>query len=390
MLVQNTAELRSLNKKKIIEFLRFNVPSTKKDITEDLDLSFATVSNLCNQLIEEGILDIVSSQSSNGGRIPGLLSIKPCSKYSFCLDIIRRKEVKVAIVNMKNEVVASVVEKVTVSEDFKELVRFYYALYCRLLGEYEISRSDIIGVGVAVPGILNRSDNCVVNSTNPVFENKPLQKEIEKLFGLQASLENESNLMALATSFSDKDGSKKKDIIYLYLGEGLGTGILCNGNLVMGNKGLGGEISHMPLGDRRYECYCGNSGCIETELTQKGFLRKYSETAGIELEDTQENWEKFINHVLSGDVAAIQVVEENGKLLGKVIASLVGIFNPEAIFIGGITERIFNAIYPPMMEEALKRFIIKDQGELEIINSENYDNLIFKGVTELVFKNWNL
>lgn len=388
MIVQNTAELRSLNKKKIIEFLRFNPPATKKDIADQLDLSFATISNLCNQLLEEGILDIISSQNSSGGRIPGLLSIKPSCRYFLCLNVIGKNEIDTAVVNLNDEIVAVIKSDVPKTDDFRELIQFYYSLYSRLVQDYGISQDDVLGIGVAAPCILNKSNNCMVNSTNPIFENKPLCSEIEKIFRLPVSMENESNLLVLATSLCERRVSEKRDIIYLYLGEGLGSGILCNGQLVTGSIGLGGEISHIPLGIRSFECYCGNSGCIESELTAEGFLRKYSDATGHKIGDTRENWEEFVWKVLEGDNWAVSVVEENGMLLGRLISVLVGIFNPEAVYIGGITEKIFDVLYPPLMEETKRRIVVKGQNEFKIYNSENYDHLIFKGCAELVFKNW--
>jgi predicted NBD/HSP70 family sugar kinase len=196
---------------------------------------------------------------------------------------------------------------------------------------------------------------CIINSTNELYENQPLKDMFEKAFGLPAYIENESNLLAVAAALYDPKGSKTKDLIYLFIGEGLGTGIITNGSLVTGSKGLGGEISHIPIGCRGFKCYCGNEGCIETELTIEGFLKKYCGQEFQSCNNESQLWENFISQIESGDIRAMDVVEENGRLFGKLISILSNIFDPKIVYLGGITERIFEQLYPHMIEETRKR-----------------------------------
>ena len=116
---------------------------------------------------------------------------------------------------------------------------------------------------MAAPGIYNKANACIINSTDPLFENQPLGEALERRYELPVYIENESNLLVTAASISDgvDEAKKLRDIIYLYIGEGLGVGIISDGGLVMGSRGLGGEIEHMPMGFRDYACYCGHSGC---------------------------------------------------------------------------------------------------------------------------------
>ncbi|MCC2686534.1 MAG: type 11 methyltransferase, partial [Paenibacillaceae bacterium] len=198
MSVTNTAEIRSQNKKKIIEYLRFE-PSTKKIMSDRLELSFSTVSNLSNQLIEEGILEIVSSRSSNGGRIPGLISIRPDGKYTLCLDFNNLGDAKVALVNLNNDLIGSAKVNVHEETDYDELIQTYYEESVELLAAHGISVDRLLGVGAAIPGIFYKLNNSVINSTNRLFENKLLKNDLEQKFGLPVWLENESNLLALAS-----------------------------------------------------------------------------------------------------------------------------------------------------------------------------------------------
>ena len=386
--VQNSAEIRSLNRKKIIEYLRWCDSATKKVISDELNLSFATVSNLCNQLIEEGILEIESSQSSNGGRIPGLLSINPVSKFALCLNIIRRTILECALINLKGNVVALKRCEIPEGTGFDKLVKIYYDISCKVLKENRVSHANILGVGVAAPGIFYKDNQCIVNSFNPVLENKPLKAEIERIFMLPAYIENESNLLVLATSLFERNKHENRDIIYLYIAEGLGTGIICNGKLLTGCHGLGGEISHMPIGERKYKCYCGKTSCIESELLTTGFVRKYCEAQGIEPDYSPEGWKRFLQDVAAGNQAAESVIKENGRLIGRLISILVDIFDPEAFYIGGITEILFDRLYPHIRKEVKDRLVVAGMSDINIYNSVDYDGLLLKGCGELVFMSW--
>lgn len=386
--VQNTMEIRSFNTKKIIDYLRFNIPVTKKEISDNLGLSFATVSNLCNELIKDGILGINSSLNSNGGRIPGLISIMHLAKLTLAINLSKKTEVDIALINLKNEVISekriNILELLT-AEDIIEKV---YKYSIGMLEEHKINWSYLLGVGVAVPGIFFKDNRTIINSTNELYEDKPLKDIFERVFGLPAYIENESNLLATAASLYDPIEFKTKNLIYIFTGEGLGTGIISEGNLVTGSSGLGGEINHMPIGENKFKCYCGSKGCIETELTQNGFLKKYYGLEFLSKNYDFDPWENFILQVEAGEKKATEVTCESGRLFGKLISILINIFDPKIIYLGGITERIFDYLYPSMIEEVKMRSIVNKHHNFSICNSQGYKKLIYHGCTELTIKQW--
>ncbi len=387
-LVQNTAELRSFNIKKIISHLRVNQPTTKKELADRINLSFATVSNICNQLVSDGILQDMDSEAFNGGRIPKLVAINPCSKYILGLDLIQNEFVKVAVINLKGEIIRVSNEKLPLTKDLNEILQFTHQLALQVLGEQKIAYENLIGIGVAAPGIFNKNSCTIVNSTDPIFENQPLQEMIGSLFKLPVCIENESNLLVVATALAGNPDFQNKDLIYIYIGDGLGTGIISNGKVVTGSTGLGGEISHMPIGNRGFECYCGHTGCIETELNLNGFLKKYYPTDISQPQDPNQAWRQFLEAVASGETQALKVIAENGKLLGRLIAVLVNIFDPEAIYIGGIIEPLFDSLFPHLMSEVKSRIILNRLRDVPVFLGPDYETLLFRGCSEMVFNEW--
>jgi DNA-binding Lrp family transcriptional regulator len=169
MFVKNTAEIRSLNTKKIIEYFRFNDPVTKKELSEKLGLSFATISNICNQLVEDRVLELTSSLSSSGGRIPNLLSINTNNTFILCLNLLKKGLLKAALVNLKNEIVTVKEQKIPAAETFEQLVTDLHQLSMDMLKEKGIQYNSTIAVGVAASGIFNKDSKSIVSYIFPIL-----------------------------------------------------------------------------------------------------------------------------------------------------------------------------------------------------------------------------
>lgn len=388
-MIQNTAEIRSYNRKQIVDCILSQDYLTKKQISDELALSITTVSNLCNQLVKEGILETTSSNSSGGGRIPELYSVNPNSKYIICINDIHENYSRIALLNLRKEIVAQK-ELVYTYERYKDIISLHRRALDEMINSLNISWDRILGAGVAVPGIFNKTTELVVGSTIKILENLPLKKDLEEALGIPVFLENESHLLVLASDLSNANINNSQNMIFIYIGLGLGVGIICNGRLVTGSYGLGGGISHIPLGLRNYKCYCGKEGCIETELSREGYLKKYYGHDFSGNDDLSKPWGEFVRNVLRGDDSAISVIEENGRLLGKVVSILVNIFDPGIIHIGGAIEDIFDMLYPYILEEVTGRTTVQGSFHSEIIKSTGCSELLFKGCGSLVLVNWKL
>ncbi|HRZ65676.1 MAG TPA: ROK family transcriptional regulator, partial [Spirochaetia bacterium] len=258
--IQNTAELRSFNRKKIICHLRARDTATKRDLARELDLSYPTVSTICNELVAQGILEQRGSESSGGGRSSLILALGGSSRFVVALDLLRPSRFEVSVVSLRGEPVGSAGVAAGGGESLEDAIDALGSATEGLLGRLGIGASSVIGVGAAAPGIFNRLSGLVVNSTNALFEGRPLAAMLSERFGLPACVEKESNLLVTAAALPAAGGPRLRDVVYLFIDEGLGVGVISGGVLVAGSRGLGGEIEHLPLGRRGYRCYCGNSG----------------------------------------------------------------------------------------------------------------------------------
>jgi predicted NBD/HSP70 family sugar kinase len=403
--IQNTAELRSFNMKRLIDYSRGHGAMTKKALSDALELSFATVSNICNQLLEDGILQETGIESSSGGRIPKLVSLSGMSRLTICLYLLRRDVYDISVADLSGREIRTEIVRTGGTLTMDELIGRFKSASDRMFADLGRDPHSAIGVAVAAPGIFNAETGCLINSTDPIFENRPLKAALENAFGLPVSIENESNLLVTAASRSLEAGKRSRDLVYLYIGDGVGVGIVSGGNLVTGSRGFGGEIEHLPIGSRNYECYCGNTGCVEPELIGSGFLRKWFEAgggtqvlgtasgSGVEsgaAVNGAASWDDFVAAVRRKRPDALAVVDENGRLIGKLLSVLVNIFDPEVLYVGGIIEGFFDAIRPSILSELDSRVVAKDRRSVPVVFDADYHAMVLKGCTELVFSAWHV
>ncbi|MBD5470946.1 MAG: ROK family glucokinase [Lachnospiraceae bacterium] len=209
--------------------------------------------------------------------------------------------------------------------------------------EREIAKETVIGVGVGVPGPVD--DNGIVyKAVNLGWGVMNISGELEKRLGVTVRAGNDANVAALGEMWCG-GGKGCKDVVLATLGTGVGGGIIVNGKVVTGSKGAGGEIGHMHIVDEEEEaCGCGNHGCLEQYASATGIVRlakrrlAASNDASV-LRTSQEKNElsakAVFDAVKDGDKVACEIAEEFGRYLGKGLAMIAAVVNPEVFVLGG-------------------------------------------------------
>lgn len=379
--IQKTADIRTQNKRKIVQCLLTNDMLTKKELGERAHLSVSTVSNLTAQLIEKNIVQIPCYQDSEGGRSPGLLSIDEYSRLFTAIHIYQNSAVQIQVLSLKKQVLLSFTQNVQEPCDA-------FAIYdaCSLgvrRCETEVSgySEKNLGIGVALPGIVEKKAQLLINSTIKELEGQPVLEELRSRMSYPVYGENESNLLALAVSFNPKKPVPRKDTIYLHIDDGLGIGIICNGELVRGSHGLGGEINTIPI------CFgVQRKRTLEEILVFQDFLRAYREKLG----DPELTEAHFLEDAQSMATEEIQeILKEKGFLLGQLIAVLDALFDPTAFYIGGRVTLLLDQLYPFIQEAYQNNVEIEERKALSLFPCKNYQQQLMVGCADLVFDHWD-
>lgn len=212
------------------------------------------------------------------------------------------------------------------------------------IAERAIAADDVAGIGMGVPGPV-KEDGTVLKCVNLGWGIFNVAEELSKLTGYPVKAGNDANMAALGEMWQG-GGKGHKNIVMVTLGTGVGGGIIINGKMLSGVNGAGGEIGHMCVNDDETDvCGCGNKGCLEQYTSATGIVR----SANIMLNTTDKpsklrevmyiSAKEIFNAAKEGDEVAATLVENHGKVLGKALAQIACVVDPEIFVIGGGVSR---------------------------------------------------
>lgn len=339
-LITNDCTRSELLKKKIIHFYIANGDATIAELCKEMDLSIPTVTKLIGELQEDGYILDFGKQETSGGRKPNIYGLNPTSGYFVGVDIYNNK-LNLAAVDFKGE-------KLRIEESVPYLLENTPAALdslCQLINTFidslPVEREKILAVGVNISGRVKPVSGYSYSIF--YFEEKPLSQILEERIQIKIYIENDTRAM-LYGEYMQGIVKGEKNILYINMSWGLGLAIFINGELYYGKSGFSGEFGHFCFFDNEILCHCGKKGCIETEASgsalHRKLLEKYKDGSSTILSKKIEAKEEItmddmIEAIHKEDVLCIEILEEMGVNLGRGIAGLMNIFNPELVILGG-------------------------------------------------------
>ncbi|UYQ91908.1 ROK family protein [Chitinophaga horti] len=327
-------------KKKIIAFFANNGNATIADLSKEFNSSAPKVTTLLNDLITDGMVQDYGKIDSTGGRRPNLYGLAPESGFFVGVEV-KHNHVNIGLLDFKKTLVKHA-ERVP----FK-LNNTQASLddLCRIITEFlqghPAAKDKILGCGVNLSGRINYATGYSYSFF--YFDEEPLSRIIESRIGIRTYLENDSRAMAYG-EFSNGVVNGEKNVLFVNLDHGIGLGILINGQLYYGKSGFAGEFGHIPFFNNEIICHCGKKGCLETEASGQALVRIFRERLqeGASSVITRKHkraedvtLEDIIQAAINDDVLAIELIAEIGEKLGRGIALLINLFNPELVILGG-------------------------------------------------------
>ena len=208
------------------------------------------------------------------------------------------------------------------------------------LAEKNISKEEVDGIGIGVPGPVN-AEGDVIAAVNLFWGYKKLSKELNELTGLTVKVGNDANVAALGEAWKGA-AAGAKNLILVTLGTGVGGGIIVDGKIVAGHHGAGGEIGHANvMHDETETCNCGNKGCLEQYTSATGIVRlakqelASSEEPSVLREKKELSAKAVLDGYKSGDALSVRVMDKVGEILGGALAMFTAVVDPETVVIGG-------------------------------------------------------
>jgi len=330
----------ALYKKKIISELYFNGDLSCADLSLKTDKSIPLTTKILNELIDEGYVIETGYANSTGGRRPLVFSLN--KQVMYVLSVAMDQFVtRIALMDMQNRYVTEIEKfelnlyqnKNSLSELTEKISSF--------LKKLKIDKEKIAGIGIAMPGFVDVKKG--INYSLLLSNNKSIPEHISQEVELPVYIDNDSSLIALAEL---RFGAVKhrKDTMVVNIGWGVGFGMIINGKMFRGHNGFAGEFSHIPLFTNDKLCSCGKKGCLETETSLLVIVEKARKGLGegrvsVLQKAAMDNLEDASDAILSaasaGDQFAVELLSDAGYELGKGIAILIHILNPEIIVLSG-------------------------------------------------------
>ncbi|WP_448788751.1 ROK family transcriptional regulator [Bacteroides graminisolvens] len=330
----------ALLKKKIITHYIYNGSSTLTDLSREMDLSVPTITKLISEMCEDGYINDYGKLETSGGRHPSLYGLNPESGYFVGVDI-KHFAINIGLINFKGDMVELKMDIPYLFENSKEGLDKLCQLISNFILNAEVDAEKILNINVNVSGRVNPESGFSFSQFN--FEERPLADILSEKIGYPVTIDNDTRAMTYG-EYMQGSVKGEKDIIFVNVSWGLGIGIIIDGKIYKGKSGFSGEFGHVSTFENEIICHCGKKGCLETEASGSALHRilleriKKGENSILSKRinsETPITLDEIIAAVNKEDVLCIEIVEEIGQKLGKQIAGLINIFNPELVIIGG-------------------------------------------------------
>lgn len=346
----------------IIRYYINNGENTLAELGREMDLSVPTVTKLVGELIEDGYVIDFGKMETSGGRRPNVYGVNPDSGYFVGVDL-KAFSVSIAVINFNGTVVHSNLKIPFVQENTQENLD----ALCKLINTYidglDVPKSKILDVGVNISGRVNTETGH--SFSRYFFNEQPLSEIFHERLGIPVSIDNDTRAMAYG-EYIGGCVKGEKNVLFVNVSWGLGLGIITDGRLYYGKSGFSGEFGHITAFDNEVICHCGKKGCLETQASgsyiHRRVLERIKEGFSTVLQkkigkNEALNMEDIIDATLKGDMLAIELVEEVGNNLGKQIAGLVNLMNPELVIIGGAMSKTGDYLLLPI-KSAVRKYAL--------------------------------
>ena len=347
-------------KKRIINYYIYNGNSTISELSRALDISIPTVTKIIEEMCEKGLLLTYGKLETSEGRHPLLYGLNPDSGYFVGVDI-NIGSVNIALMNFNGEIVDHMMDtRIEITNTPEGLDAL-----CRLISDFisrlDIDPSHILNVSVNISGRVNPDAGYSYSWFN--IGEDPVAQVIGERIGYPVSIENDSRAMTYG-EYLRGSISNLRNILFINLSWGLGLGIIIDGKIYLGNSGFAGELGHYPCYDNEVICHCGKKGCLETEASGNAIHRKLVErvqrgessilSRAITEDPSKVSLKDIIEAINHEDVLCIELLEEIAHNIGKHIAGLINIFNPEEVVIGGLLSQTGDYLVQPIRSSVRK------------------------------------
>lgn len=362
--IGNAKLMKTVNVSTILDIVRKNKHISRAEIARASKLNPSTVSNLTGELIEMGFLKEVGVGTSQRGRKPMHLILNPDGPCVIGMEVIEDRIVAL-MVNTEAKIMARVKTNIDATEIGKPVIKKIIGTIDEVIKKSGKTKSEVKAIGMGITGLIDAETGIAKFSPNINWKDIPIKKLVEEEFGIKTFVDNDGKTTALG-EYRFGSGKGTQNLVYISIGQGLGSGIIIDGRIYRGANWMAGEIGHIVVDLNGPRCRCGNRGCLETFTSERvmvshaiaaikqGRKTLIAQLAGNEVDKITS---KIIFQAADKkDELARDIIEEAGEYLGVAIANVINSFDPGVIILGGESAQFdnFNLMLEPARKTAVK------------------------------------
>jgi predicted NBD/HSP70 family sugar kinase len=379
---------REINRQIALNLIRAHQPISRADLARLMNVRRGVASLLVSELLSESlILEGAVGEAVGRGRRPTFLYIDSRERCVVGVDI-RASRTYIMVTDLMGKQLGAVSSFQT-NKDVNVLTQELARRIKQTLADYkEVGACG--GVGVVVPGMVDPALGRVLHAPTLGWRDVSLRDPLAAAVGIPVHIENSGKACALAQLWATRsDVVASANSVFVSISDGVGTGVVVNGELLRGRHNTAGEFGHVPLSIDGPRCSCGATGCWESYVSNLATLSRYfgrdlSDTGPRDAENASFTVEDLIARARAGDAKALAAINSTARYLGLGLASIINSLDPARIFIGGEITTAWSLI-EPIMRGALRERTLTEFGgttEIHIVPAEEHPRL--RGAVALV------
>ena len=380
---QRSETVRRANLSAIVRELHARGPLSRSELVVRTGLTRSAIRGLIGEFVAA---DFMSEERAVPLRTPGrpspVVRLNPERAVVLALEIAV-DSLAVAVVGLGGEVLAHIrVDRPRGHSSVEQIVADLAELSAEFRARPAV-HEGLIGVGVAVVGVVRRSDGLVAMAPNLDWHGVALGEELARVFGTDVpiSVANDADLGAIAEL--RRGAAIGGDNVLFISGEvGVGGGLIVDGRPLTGAAGYGGEVGHIPVNPAGSACHCGSVGCWETEIGANALLRRAGHPAG----GSRTEVEAVVHEAIEGSPVALAAFESVGHWLGFGLAGLINVLNPRLVVLGGLFGRINPFVTRALHEELGRRVMPATLKLVRVVPATLGMDAPLLGAAELAFE----
>lgn len=362
---------REINRQIVLTLIGTHQPVSRADLARLMETNRANVTFLINELLEEKLVREGAQGSERvRGRKPTFLYLNSQKNFVIAVDV-RASRTFLMVTDSIGKQIGDLISFPTELNPGKFIENLSANIKQMLKDKLQVS--DCEGIGIVVPGMIDRKTGLVLHAPPLGWRDvnllAPLQKKFE---AVEIHLENSGKACALSQIWTtQRDDSAANDIVFVSVSDGLGVGVVINGELMRGKHNTAGEFGHVPLSIDGPPCSCGANGCWEAYVSNlatlsRYFGRKVSQRQPQTPECAEFTIEDLISRARGGDSRALTALNSTARYLGLGLASVINAVDPSRIYIGGEITEAWDLIEPHVRDAIKERTLTRELGATPI------------------------